>query len=45
MALQVWLPLNGDLKNKGVADITITNNGATVNSNGKIKLKNYINQK
>lgn len=36
MALQVWLPLNGDLKNKGCADVTVTNNGATVNNNGKI---------
>ena len=36
MALQVWLPLNGDLKNKGCADITVTNNGATVDDNGKI---------
>lgn len=36
MALQVWLPLNGDLKNKGCADVTITNNGATVDNNGKI---------
>lgn len=36
MALQVWLPLNGDLKNKGCADVTVTNNGATVDNNGKI---------
>lgn len=36
MALQVWLPLNGDLKNKGVADVNVTNSGATVDSNGKI---------
>jgi len=36
MALQVWLPLNGDLKNKGCADITVINNGATVSNNGKI---------
>lgn len=36
MALQVWLPLNGDLKNRGLADITVTNNGAVVDNNGKI---------
>lgn len=36
MSLQVWLPLNGDLKNKGCADITVTNNGATVADDGKI---------
>lgn len=38
MALQVWLPLNknGDLKNQGLADVTVTNNGATYNSSGKI---------
>ena len=36
MSLQVWLPLNGNLKNKGVDDITVTNNGATVNDSGKI---------
>lgn len=36
MALQVWLPLNGDLRNQGLANVTVTNNGATVNSAGKI---------
>ena len=36
MSLQVWLPLNGDLRNQGLSDVTITNNGATVNANGKI---------
>lgn len=36
MALQVWLPLNGDLKNKGCANVTVTNNGATVSDDGKI---------
>lgn len=36
MSLRVWLPLNGDLKNQGLDDITVTNNGATINSNGKI---------
>ncbi len=36
MSLQVWLPLNGSLKNQGLNDITVTNNNATVNNNGKI---------
>ena len=36
MALLVWLPLNGNLNNKGLSDIEVTNNGATVNNNGKI---------
>lgn len=36
MSLQVWLPLNGDLHNQGLNNITVTNNGATVNNNGKI---------
>ena len=36
MALQVWLPLNGDLHNQGLSNITVTNNGATVNTSGKI---------
>lgn len=36
MALQVWLPLNGDLHNQGLSNITVTNHGATVNSAGKI---------
>lgn len=38
MALQVWLPLNkdGGFENQGLADVTVTNNGATYNSSGKI---------
>lgn len=36
MSLRVWLPLNGTLENKGLDQVTITNNGATVNNNGKI---------
>lgn len=36
MSLQVWLPLNGNLENQGLADVIITNNGATVDNNGKI---------
>lgn len=36
MSLQVWLPLNGNLENQGLSNVTITNNGATVDNNGKI---------
>ena len=36
MALQVWLPLNGTLENKGLSNVTITNKNTTVDNNGKI---------
>lgn len=36
MSLLVWLPLNGNLENQGLSNVTVTNNGATVNNNGKI---------
>ena len=38
MSLRVWLPLNGDLKNKGLdGNISLYNNtGAIINENGKI---------
>lgn len=36
MALQVWLPLTGHLENQGLSDITVTNNGATVDNSGKL---------
>ena len=36
MALQIWLPLNGNLDNQGVANATITAYGALANANGKI---------
>ena len=36
MSLRVWLPLNGSLKNQGLDKVTVTNNGATVDNNGKI---------
>ena len=36
MSLQVWLPLNGNLENLGLSNVTVTNNGATVDNNGKI---------
>ena len=35
MSLQVWLPLNGNLNNQGLSEVTVTNSGATVASNGK----------
>lgn len=37
MSLRIWLPLNGDLRNQGTADVTVTSSGsATVNNNGKM---------
>lgn len=43
MSLQVWLPLNGNTNNQGVASVTVTNNGATSNDNGKIGKCYYFN--
>lgn len=36
MSLRVWLPLTGHLNNQGLSNVTVTNNGATVDNNGKI---------
>lgn len=36
MSLIHWWPLNGNLNDKGTSNIPLTNNGATVNSSGKI---------
>ena len=36
MSLVVWLPLNGNLENQGLSNVTVTNNRATVDNNGKI---------
>ena len=36
MGLRVWLPLNGDLTNLGLDPVVATNNGATIDNNGKI---------
>ena len=36
MSLRVWLPLDGTLENKGVDNVAVSNNGATVDNNGKI---------
>lgn len=43
MALQVWLPLNGDLRNQGLSDVTVTNNGVIFDNNGKIGKCAYFN--
>lgn len=34
--LSVWLPLNGNLDNQGLANVSVTNNGATVDTAGKL---------
>ena len=36
MSLQVWLPLDGNLANQGLASVSVTNNGATIDASGKI---------
>jgi hypothetical protein len=37
MSLRVWLPLTGNLENKGLLTLTSPNNvGAVINSSGKI---------
>ena len=36
MSLRVWLPLTKDLRNQGLDDVTVTNNGATFNVDGKL---------
>lgn len=36
MALQIWVPLNGDLHNQGLIDASFTNSNATINTAGKI---------
>lgn len=44
MSLLVWMPLTGDLTNNGAANVTITNNGATVaTTDGKIGSCYYFN--
>lgn len=36
MSLVVWLPLNGNLNNQGLSDVTVTSTSTTVDANGKI---------
>ena len=36
MSLVVWLPLDGDLRNLGISNVEVTNNGAIVDNSGKI---------
>lgn len=36
MSLLVWLPMTKDLTQQGISDITVTNNGATLSTNGKL---------
>lgn len=43
MALRVWLPLNGTLENKGISNVTVTNNNVTIDNNGKIGKCYYFN--
>lgn len=38
MSLQVWLPLNGDLHNQGLGNITVTSGTSNFKTNGKIGL-------
>lgn len=45
MSLILWLPLNGNLDNNGIENVSITNNGATVSNSGKIgKCYTFTNQ-
>lgn len=36
MSLQIWLPLDGKVENKGLNNFSITTNTATINNEGKI---------
>lgn len=44
MSLQVWLPLTKDLRQQGLSNVTVTNNGATFNSAGKLGGCYYFNR-
>ena len=44
MALQVWLPLTKDLRQQGLSDVILANNGATFNSAGKLGGCYYFNR-
>jgi len=43
MSLIHWWPLNGNLNDQGTSAISLTNNGATVNSSGKLGSCYYFN--
>ncbi len=36
MSLKVWLPLIDNTNNQGFEDVSVENNGATVDSSGKL---------
>lgn len=36
MSLRIWLPLTKDLRQQGLSNVTVINNGATFNSAGKL---------
>ena len=44
MSLVVWLPLTKDLRQQGLSNVTVTNNGATFNSAGKLGGCYYFNR-
>lgn len=44
MSLKIWLPLTGSLINQGLDNSSVTNNGVTVDDDGKIgKCYNFVN--
>ena len=45
MSLQIWLPLNGNLINKGIASINFQDNGSTLQSDGKFGQCYFLNKK
>lgn len=44
MSLKVWLPLTKDLRNQGLDNVMVTNNGATFDANGKLGGCYYFNR-
>ena len=43
MSLRVWLPLNKDLRQQGLANISMINHNTTLNTNGKLGSCYYFN--